>query len=270
LALSGNTLYGTALKGGYSALGTVFGIHTDGSGFTNLYNFTGGTNDGSYPAAGLLVSGGALYGTMGSGGSAKNGCVFALSTNGTVFGFTNLYSFTALYASTNRDGADPAAGLSLANNTLYGTASIGGRTGWGTVFALHLDHLTFTNLYSFTTAAGSSPATNRDGTQPKASLVLAGSSLYGTAYAGGSAGNGTVFRLALSPALSSPRLSLATASTNAILSWPTNEAGFTLQSTTNLGTAVWSAVTTAPVVVTGQNTVTNPMVRAQQYYRLIQ
>lgn len=40
LVLSGNTLYGTAIKGGSSANGTVFAVNTDGTGFTNLHSFT--------------------------------------------------------------------------------------------------------------------------------------------------------------------------------------------------------------------------------------
>ena len=41
----------------------------------------------------------------GGGGSAGNGTVFALNTDGT--GFTNLYSFTAILYSANSDGANP-------------------------------------------------------------------------------------------------------------------------------------------------------------------
>jgi len=40
LLLSGNTLYGTAQCGGSSGWGTVFAVNTDGTGFTNLHNFT--------------------------------------------------------------------------------------------------------------------------------------------------------------------------------------------------------------------------------------
>jgi hypothetical protein len=57
------------------------------------------------------------------------------------------------------------------------------------------------------------------------------------------------------------------------LTWPTNAAGltFTLQSTTNLvSLAVWSNVSPASAVVSGLNTVTNPISGAQQFYRLIQ
>ncbi|MSU59863.1 MAG: hypothetical protein EXS35_17135, partial [Pedosphaera sp.] len=40
LVLSGNTLYGTAGFGGSSGNGTVFKVNTDGTGFTNLHNFS--------------------------------------------------------------------------------------------------------------------------------------------------------------------------------------------------------------------------------------
>src|SRR5271163_3047991 len=44
LILSGITLYGTAYYGGTYGVGTVFAVNTDGMGFTNLYNFTGGSD----------------------------------------------------------------------------------------------------------------------------------------------------------------------------------------------------------------------------------
>jgi hypothetical protein len=43
------------------------------------------------------------------------------------------------------------------------------------------------------------------------------------------------------------------------------------QSTTNLGSpAVWTTNSLVPVVVNGQNTVTNPISGTQQFFRLIQ
>src|SRR5882724_4689460 len=142
LVLSGNTLYGTASGGGSSGNGTVFAVNTDGSGFTNLYGFTGG-NDGSAPYAGLILSSNTLYGTTAFGGSSGNGTVFAVNTDGS--GFTNLYGFTG-----GNDGGAPAASLILSSNTLYGTASGGGGSGNGTVFAVNTDGSGFTNLYGFT------------------------------------------------------------------------------------------------------------------------
>jgi len=57
---------------------------------------------------------------------------------------------------------------------------------------------------------------------------------------------------------------------NVILTWPTNAAGYTLQSTTNLSSALWITNSSAPIVVNGQNTVTNPITGAQRFYRLSQ
>jgi uncharacterized repeat protein (TIGR03803 family) len=78
LTLSGNTLYGTTSAGGTSSNGTLFAINTDGSGFTNLYSFTGG-GDGGNPGADLVLSGNTLYGTAASGGSSGNGTVFSFT-----------------------------------------------------------------------------------------------------------------------------------------------------------------------------------------------
>jgi hypothetical protein len=59
------------------------------------------------------------------------------------------------------------------------------------------------------------------------------------------------------------------ASNSIILAWPTNDAGFTLQSTTNLfAPAGWTIVSNAPVVVNGKYTVTNFISGSQQFFRL--
>src|SRR5437867_2049264 len=283
LILSGSTLYGTAASGGSSGRGTVFAVHTDGTGFTNLHSFTlsdpfgSGTNsDGALPSAGLILSGSTLYGTAFSGGSSGEGTVFALHTDGT--GFTNLYSFSAASAYPdliNSDGANPSAGLILSGSTLYGTASSGGSSGYGTVFALYTDGMGFTNLHSFTAGSGSYPnITNADGAYPYAGLIVSGNTLFGTATGGGRSGNGTVFSLSFRPQLAIAPSGVPPS--GIILTWPTNVAGFdyagyTLQSTTNLGSpAVWSTNSPAPVVIAGQNTVTNPITGAQRFYRLIQ
>jgi len=95
--------------------------------------------------------------------------------------FTTLYSFTG-----GSDGAQPAGGLILSGNTLYGTASSGGGSGsYGTVFAVNTDGTGFRTLYTFT--GGS------DGRNPQVGLILSGNTLYGTTTGGGTLGSGTVF-----------------------------------------------------------------------------
>jgi len=285
LILSGNTLYGTTSCGGSGGSGTLFAVNTDGTGFTNLYSFTAtsgsegpyGTNsDGFFPVGGLILSGNTLYGTANSGGSSGNGTVFAVNADGT--GFTTLHSFSATSGTsgvyqngTNSDGVHSFGGLILSGNTLYGTASGAGTNGNGTVFAVNTNGTGFTVLHSFTAALGAN-ASNSDGASPQAGLILSGNTLYGTAYEGGSSGDGTVFSLSFPP----PQLTLIPSGPYVILTWPTNYAGFsysgyTLESTTSLGpSAVWATNSPPPVVVNGQNTVTNPISGTQQFFRLSQ
>jgi len=191
LILSGDTLYGTTYWGGAGGAGTVFAVRTNGTGFTVRYNFT---SDEYSSEAGLILSGNTLYGTTFYGGSWDNGTVYAVSTNGT--GFTILHRFTATSGSApygNSDGVNPTAALIVLGNTLYGTASQGGTSGNGTVFAIHTDGTGFRNLHSFTATSGSAPYGNTDGRYPWGGLILSGSTLYGTAQNGGSLGSGTVF-----------------------------------------------------------------------------
>ena len=257
LILSGDTLYGTAWHGGSSDSGTVFKLNTNGTGFTTLYSFTGGS-DGAHPGAGLILSGNTLYGTAEYGGSSGYGTVFAVNTNGT--SFTNLYSFTATSNYTNSDGADPFGSLILSGNTLYGEATGGGDWGYGMVFAVNTNGTGFTTLYSLNGFIS-------DGACPDGGLILSGNTLYGTALDGGDWDYGSVFSLSLPL----PQLAIILSGANVILTWTNTVAGFTLQSTTNLGSqAVWTTVSPASVVVNGQNTVTNSISGRQQFYRLSQ
>jgi uncharacterized repeat protein (TIGR03803 family) len=332
VVLSGNTLYGTAYRGGSFGFGTIFAMNTDGTGFTNLYNFRGDTNggnptaalvsfggtlygtasgedtsfrsrgtvfainsdgtdfsvlhsftapdpqtgtnaDGYDPSAGLVLSGDTLYGTTGFGGSSASGTVFALKTDGSAFRV--LHTFTAQTANrnghlTNTDGAHPESGLLLSGDTLYGTAQYGGSAGVGTVFALKTDGSSFDVLHSFSaTSVLGSNGSNSDGAFPASELILSGNMLYGSATGGGSSGSGTLFSIELPVA--PPQLTISSSGPTVTLTWPTNAAGFTLQSTTNLSSPIaWSPISVAPVVVNGQNTVTNPASLTQQLFRLTQ
>jgi uncharacterized repeat protein (TIGR03803 family) len=192
LILSGSTLYGTCARGGGVGNGTVFSLNTDGTDYTNLYGFT----DGGNPVATVLLAGGTLYGTVAGGGTNGSGAVFAVKIDGT--GFTNLYNFSALPGTTNADGAKPADSLTIAGNTLYGTAQNGGLHGSGTVFAVNTDGTGFTNLYNFSANVfdvANNNFTNSDGANPLAGLLVAGGRLYGAAINGGTNTQGTLFAL---------------------------------------------------------------------------
>lgn len=56
--------------------------------------------------------------------------------------------------------------------------------------------------------------------------------------------------------------------TNVLLSWLGAFTNFNLVSSTNLSLPGWTAVSTTPSIVNGQNVVTNPIVGKQQFFRL--
>jgi len=68
-----------------------------------------------------------------------------------------------------------------------------------------------------------------------------------------------------------PSLSIFSSGTNVVLSWPTNAVGFKLQFARKLiSPAIWNTNLPLPVVVGGQNVVTNQMSGSQMFFRLSQ
>jgi uncharacterized repeat protein (TIGR03803 family) len=177
LILSGTNLYGTTYEGGNgTGDGTVFAVNTNGTVFTNLYNFSG--NDGSSPQADLVLSSNVLYGSTFGGGAHSYGTLFAIHTDST--GFTNFYNFSG------SDGGNPNGGMVLSGNRLYGTTYDGGIHFDGSIFAINTDGTGFTNLLSFA---------NYNGYFPMGTLILSGNTLYGTTLMGGTKGYGEVFAI---------------------------------------------------------------------------
>lgn len=194
-------LYGTTGDGGSSSCrfatgcGTVFKLTASGE--EKILHTFRGNSDGSYLAAGVLrVSNGDLYGTTFYGGDSKLchqvgcGSVFKLTPDGSEavlhrFKFPNPAAPPKLR---REDGANPLAGLVAdKEGNLYGATELGGTHNQGTIFKLSPKGKE-TILHTFTGRA--------DGAAPYGSLVFdAQGNLYGTAYAGGTFGYGTVFKL---------------------------------------------------------------------------
>jgi uncharacterized repeat protein (TIGR03803 family) len=154
-----------------------------------LYGFASYSGDGAYPRAGLVVDpAGNLFGTTNLGGAYNDGTVFELIRKaGGKWTEKILYSF-----SDGADGAFPTAGVILDTaGNLYGTTNAGGSNAQGTVFELTPKAggvWTEKVLHSF--------GNGKDGEGPYVGLVFDGhGNLYGTTYAGGADGLGTVFEL---------------------------------------------------------------------------
>lgn len=138
-------------------------------------------SDGANPYSGLAVApDGTLYGTACSGGAAGFGTIFKLRSDGT--GFQTIAYFNCT------NGAGPNSGLTLGpDGSLYGTASGGGMSGYGTVFRVHTDGSRFQTLVNFDA---------RNGADPLADLTFApDGSLYGTTSQGGRNRGGTAFKV---------------------------------------------------------------------------
>ncbi len=201
LIVVGKALYGTTRSGGRNAAGgTVFKMSPFGQ-VKVLHSFKVQRGDGSNPTGALVSLNGGLYGTTLHGGAVGSGLgtVFAMSTSGEE---TVIHSFGE-----GTDGAFPQAGLVAFKSELYGTTLGGGlspgRSEQCISSGAAREPLVYSKcgtiykigpfggervLYRFKGAP--------DGANPEAALSVAGDSLYGTAYWGGTASfYGTVFRI---------------------------------------------------------------------------
>ncbi len=266
LAVSGNVLYGTT--SGYGTnYGTVFSVNADGSDFTVLHTFSSvrslsptTNSDGAGPYGGLILSGNTLYGTTQVGGKYGGGTVFSISTAGT--------NFTVLYNLTGGGGGGgsigPYSGVTLCGDTLYGTTY--SESNDGTVFSLNTNGSNFVTLYVFN--PDDQPGESPGGDNPYAGVIVCGNILYGTAINGGSNGDGTVFSISLP---FPPPLTVTVSGNQAIISWPTNNIVYSLQSATNLVPPVtWNPVLTTPILVNGQWVATNSTSCSPMFFRLSQ
>jgi uncharacterized repeat protein (TIGR03803 family) len=178
--------YGTTTSRGAHNEGTVFKLTQSGT-LTTLYSFCSKNScpDGWLPHGLIQATDGNFYGTTQNGGEIipRVGTFFKISPGGT---FATLHSFD--YAT---EGAYPIGSLLQATNgKLYGTTIEGGGNKKGTVFSITTTG-TLTNLYSFCSKSMCS-----DGSFPKTGLIQASNgNFYGTTFAGGAHGYGTIFEI---------------------------------------------------------------------------
>lgn len=185
VAING-TFYGVTSYGGDRACyshgcGAVYSILKSGRGEQMLYGFKGSPYDAEY-GGNLVVLDNVLYGISGGGGTSGLGTIFSVTLSGAE---TVIHNFTG-----GADGASPS-GLIALNGSLYGTTQGGGESpmcsGCGTIFKMSTSGEEQV-LYSF----GGYPT---DGSDPSANMTVLDGKLYGTTATGGSANEGTVFRL---------------------------------------------------------------------------
>lgn len=172
--------YGTTFTGGRSGNGVVYRVSSKGN-LIPLYKFNGG-NDGDIPNGVILATDGNFYGI-----TSEVGTVFKLTPTGTK---TTLHIFCL--QQNCPDGETPTALTQASNGNFYGTTTMGGTksTFGGTVFEITPSG-NLTTLYSFCALSNCA-----DGETPWAGVVEANDgNFYGTTYAGGTYGYGTVFKI---------------------------------------------------------------------------
>jgi uncharacterized repeat protein (TIGR03803 family) len=180
--------------------GTVFSFDSTSGKVSAVYSFSNGVTTGRNPRASLVFFKGHLYGTTYFGGNSGGVCRPKTSGCGVVFSIdpaSGVQNVIYAFRGGANDGANPAAGLVVVNNKLYGVTANGGNScgqsepSCGTIFSI--------------TPAGKEVVEYRfkgsDGAAPIASLIFVNGKIYGTTSAGGSGtkcpsdapGCGTVF-----------------------------------------------------------------------------
>jgi uncharacterized repeat protein (TIGR03803 family) len=195
----GGLLYGMTSLGGKGGNGAIFTFDPSTSAFTRVYSFNGA--QGLDPHGQLILdpNGKTFYGMTKSGGSAAVGAVFSFSMTCKTSGkcktkFKVVHNFTCsgngFPTCAGGAGATPDHGtLVQSGTTLFGLTANGGKYGNGVVFSVQTNGKHFKVLQHF-----GRPGSN-DGINPLGSLLLDGSTLYGTTKSGGNKGHGSVFRI---------------------------------------------------------------------------
>jgi len=212
-------LYGQSAAGGATNDGMLYAVNPDGSGFTDLHDFS--KDDGRNPHGRIVLVDGVLYGIAKSDGRLPD------SDGGGKYGFGSVYAFPVttplangpvsvlhVFAGAPDDGAYSDHGYLTAvtvggKTILFGMTQCGGAgpknaackgngDGSGVVFQIDPaaapgSAKAFAVVHSFQAASAT------DGALPYGSLMYDGTYLYGTTSAGGAYGNGTVFRFAPVP-----------------------------------------------------------------------
>jgi len=183
-------LYGTALAAVNGTHGALYMLSPSPGGWTFhlIHTFTGGM-DGGEPANGVIFDrAGNLFGVAEMGGATGNGVVYEFSRSGSGWSEAILHNFSS---SGNPDGVQPG-GLAIdSTGNLFGLTSLGGGSGWGTVFEVQAGSggYTFNTIFTFTPQTGGAPGFI---TTP---LLDAAGNVYGTGGSGGTDGAGIIFRL---------------------------------------------------------------------------
>ncbi len=242
LVQAGNgKLYGMTQNAGFFGNGTIFSINTDGSGYEVIFYFNNNepVMSGTFPRGDLIDGAdGFLYGTLMQGGSAGQGTLFKIKSDGS--SFSKIIEFDGA-----NYGSSPASTLTRGTDgKLYGMTQGGGINNQGTIYSVNTNGANYTRLLDFDgTLKGAYPSGKlAEGTDGL---------LYGTTYFGGVNNLGIVFKIAKNGANFQKIVDLDSKASNPVFgplleSTAGNFFGMTSQGGANNGGAIFS-VTSAGV-----------------------
>jgi uncharacterized repeat protein (TIGR03803 family) len=196
----GGLLYGMTSLGGKGGFGAIYTFDPSTKTYTRVYSFNGAQGIAPHGQLILDPNGKTFYGMTQSGGSAAVGAVFSFTSPSCSHAakcktkFKVLHNFTCpsngFPTCNGGAGATPDHGtLVQSGTTLFGLTANGGKYGNGVLFSVQTNGKHFTILQHF-----GKPGSN-DGISPLGSLLLDGTTLYGTTRSGGNKGKGSVFRI---------------------------------------------------------------------------
>lgn len=171
-------MVGTSALGGPNGSGVIFSMNSSGSSFDIIKQF--GVRTMPKPMAGFIRGNdGKFYGTLRYGGAANSGSVVRIEADGS--------GFTYLYHLQGTDGKNPFGNLTQANDGfLYGTTSVEGANGGGTLFRIKADGTQFKVIYNFSDLSGRFANNVIQADDGK---------LYGVTQAGGFYSHGSIFSI---------------------------------------------------------------------------
>ncbi len=181
MVASNHKIYGTTTGGGLNNLGVLFSFDPSNNTYTDLHDF----DSSAYVATGTISEGanGLLYGVTGSGGTHLKGTIFSFDTAN--YTYITVHDFDGTTGQPNWNN-----GLTKAsNNKFYGMTYLGGQNLVGVIFCFDPSGNAYGMLHEF-------DGTN--GAYPISTLMQASDNkLYGMTNAGGSNGDGIIFRFDL-------------------------------------------------------------------------
>lgn len=173
----GHNFYGMTESGAANGSGDIFRIDTNGSNYTDLFDFNG-TSNGEAPFSTLLLCRNKFYGMTLLGGTKNDGVIFSVDTNGS--------NYTVLLNFDSANGKYPYGSLLLVRNKLYGMTEVGGANDRGLIFSIDTTGANYLDMLDFN---------GTNGGDPMGTLIVSNGQLFGMTGSGGANNDGIVFSM---------------------------------------------------------------------------